>query len=81
MNHVELHNNLSKVLNDLVEGTAKPQFAREYFNGAGKLIANCKNELIAVSMGAKIDIPLLDIKADQAGNLISLKDIPKMIKS
>ena len=79
MNHVELHNQLSNVLNDLLEGKAKPQFAREYFNGAGKLIANCKNELIAVSMGAKIDVPLLDISADETGKLIPLKDVAKMI--
>lgn len=79
MNHVELHNNLSSVLNDLLEGKAKPQFAREYFNGAGKLIANCKNELIAVSMGAKIDVPLLGISADESGQLIPLKDAHKMI--
>lgn len=80
MNHVELHNNLSNVLKDLMEGNAKPQFARECFNGAGKLIANCKNELIAVSMGAKIDVPLLEISADESGNLIPLKDVQKFIK-
>lgn len=79
MNHVELHNQLSGVLADLLDGKAKPQFAREYFNGAGKLIANCKNELIAVSMGAKIDVPLLEISADEAGNLIPIKDVRKAI--
>ena len=75
MNHTELHNQMSKILQDLVDGKAKPQFAREYFNGAGKLIANCKNELIAVNMGAKIEIPLLEISADQSGNLIPLKGL------
>lgn len=65
MNHKELHDNLSTILTELVAGNVKPQFAREYFNGAGKLIANCKNELIAVSMGASVDIPLLDIKAEE----------------
>lgn len=75
MNHIELHNQLSKVLSDLQGGDVKPQFAREYFNGAGKLIANCKNELIAVNMGARIDVPLLDITADESGRLIPLKDI------
>lgn len=81
MNHVELHDKLSGVLNDLMDGKAKPQFAREYFNGAGKLIANCKNELIAVSMGAKIDVPLLEISANESGALIPMRDIEKRIKS
>lgn len=80
MNHKELHDNLSKVLIELQDGTTKPQFAREYFNGAGKLIANCKNELIAVSMGARIDIPLLEIKANETGQLIPLGQIPKALK-
>lgn len=79
MNHIELHDQMSKVLSDLLEGKAKPQFAREYFNGAGKLIANCKNELIAVSMGAKIDVPLLQISADESGKLIPLEDMKKLI--
>lgn len=79
MNHVELHNQLSQVLSDLMEGKAKPQFAREYFNGAGKLIANCKNELIAVSMGAKIEVPLLEISATESGELIPLADLQKMV--
>lgn len=79
MNHKQLHDQMSQVLNDLLEGKAKPQFAREYFNGAGKLIANCKNELIAVSMGAKIDVPLLEISADETGKLIPLNDIKPML--
>jgi len=80
MNHKELHDQMSSILQDLVEGKAKSQFAREYFNGAGKLINNCKNELIAISMGAKIDVPLLEISADESGQLIPLKDVKKMIK-
>lgn len=79
MNHIELHNQMSDVLKDLLDGKAKPQFAREYFNGAGKLIANCKNELIAVNMGAKIDIPLLGISADESGRLIPLAGVGRMI--
>ena len=79
MNHIELHNQMSEVLQDLLEGKAKPQFAREYFNGAGKLIANCKNELIAVSMGAKIEIPLLGISTNESGNLIPLSGVQKMV--
>lgn len=78
MNHVQLHDQMSTVLQDLLDGKTKPQFAREYFNGAGKLIANCKNELIAVNMGAKIDIPLLNITADESGRLIPLKDIKQL---
>lgn len=77
MDHVELHNKMSKMLNDLQEGNVKPQFAREYFNGAGKLIANCKNELIAINMGAKIDVPLLNLSADDSGKLIPLGDFEK----
>lgn len=79
MNHIQLHDQMSQVLSDLLDGKAKPQFAREYFNGAGKLIANCKNELIAVSMGAKIDVPLLSISADESGKLIPLDDMKKLI--
>lgn len=75
MNHVQLHDQMSTVLQDLLEGKTNPKFAREYFNGAGKLIANCKNELIAVNMGAKISIPLLEISADESGQLIPLKDL------
>lgn len=78
MNHIQLHDQMSTVLQNLLDGKAKPQFAREYFNGAGKLIANCKNELIAVNMGAKIDIPLLGISADESGRLIPLKGLNKL---
>lgn len=75
MNHVQLHDRVSDILDKLIAGEVKPQLAREYFNGAGKLIANCKNELIAVNMGAKLDIPLLDITANDSGQLIPLKDV------
>lgn len=78
MNHNQLHTQLSSVLKDLLDGNTKPQLAREYFNGAGKLIANCKNELIAVSMGAKIAIPLLEISANESGQLISTKDVKSL---
>lgn len=81
MDHIELHDELSQVLKDLKEGKTKSQFAREYFNGAGKLIANCKNELIAVSMGAKVDVPLLGLKADDTGQLIPFtRDIKKVLR-
>jgi hypothetical protein len=77
MDHVQLHDQMSQILKDLVDGKAKPQFAREYFNGAGKLIANCKNELIAINMGAKIEVPLLNLSANDAGQLIPLGDNSK----
>lgn len=77
MDHVQLHNEVSEILDRLKSGEVKPQFAREYFNGAGKLIANCKNELIAVNMGAKIDIPLLNLTAEESGRLIPLSNKTK----
>lgn len=63
MDHINLHNQMSKLLSELQEGTVDTKLAREYFNGAGKLIANCKNELIAASMGAELEIPLLGISS------------------
>lgn len=78
MNHVELHNNLSNLLNDLADGTVRPEYAREYFNGTGKLIANCKNELIAVSMGAALEIPLLDISSAESKKLVRPSSVKKI---
>lgn len=75
MNHVKLHNEMSKVLQDLIDGKVKPQYAREIFNGSGKLINNCKNELVAISMGAKIEVPLLEITATESGQLKSMKKL------
>lgn len=62
MNHKELHEIMSEDLKLLREGKIKPQVARERFNGAGKIIANCKNQLAAIHMGFSLDVPLLEIK-------------------
>lgn len=82
MNHIELHNKMSDVLQDLLDGKVKPQFAREYFNGCGKLINNCKNELVATSMGMKVDIPLLEIDKDGVSTNIdeTIKEIDRKRK-
>lgn len=70
MNHIELHNQMSAMLKKLQNGQVKPQLAKEFFNGCGKILNNCSNELIAISMGAKVDIPLFEIKADDTVKLI-----------
>lgn len=62
MDHKELHNFLSQDFKDLRSGKLSPQKAREIFNGAGKIINNCKNELQAIAMGLNCDVPLLGIK-------------------
>lgn len=62
MNHVQLHDLLSKTLIALESRKMKPADAKEIFNGAGKLIANCKNEIVISQMGYSLDIPLMDIK-------------------
>jgi hypothetical protein len=63
MNHVEAHNKLSTMIDKLEKGIVKPQFAKEVFNGYGKLLANCKNELNAINLGFPVDVPLLGIKS------------------
>lgn len=65
MNHIELHHDLSDVFKRLKTGQLKPQLAKEIFNGAGKLINNCRNEIVGVQMGFDLEIPLLDIKKDE----------------
>lgn len=76
MNHKQLHDALCKDFEALRQGKIKPQMAREVFNGAGKIIANCKNELVAISMGIAVDIPLFDIKKEE----VPLKEVFKPIK-
>jgi hypothetical protein len=66
MNHIELHEKLSKTLDELESGKIKPQNAKEYFNGCGKMINLCKTELEAIQMGADIAVPLLEIKEGDA---------------
>ena len=65
MNHKELHKMLSEDFKNLRSGKLSPQKAREIFNGAGKIINNCKNELQAIAMGLNVDVPLLGIKQAQ----------------
>lgn len=70
MNHVEAHNKMSTMLDKLERGQVKPQFAKEIFNGYGKLLANCKNELHAINMGFAMDVPLLGIKQADAEQVV-----------
>lgn len=69
MNHVELHTELSRTFKKLTAGQLKPQLAKEIFNGAGKIINNCRNELQAIHLGFDCDVPLLGIKQADAGKL------------
>ena len=68
MNHIQLHNELSDVFQQLKNGKINPQHARQMFYGASKLIQNSKNALYAIAMGLPCDVPLLDLKKE---------DIPK----
>lgn len=79
MNHVELHNALSKDFEALRKGELNPKLAREIFNGAGKIISNCKNELIAMNMGIPIDCPLLEIKKEDCANLLNKESSKELI--
>lgn len=81
MNHVELHNKMSDVLDRLYKGQMKKEFAKEFFNGAGKLISNCKNELDGIQKGYQLDVPLLGIKAIDSQphkQLVQEKEIKKI---
>lgn len=66
MNHIQLHKLLSATLTGLKSGTIEPQFAKQIFNGSGKLIQNCRNEMIAAHMGIAIEIPLLGISKKES---------------
>ena len=69
MNHIQLHNELSDTLLKLKSGEIEPKLAKEIFNGAGKLIANCRTELVAASFGIPMEIPLLEISKDDSRRL------------
>lgn len=69
MNHIQLHNLLSETLTQLKKGTIDPQLAKQIFNGSGKLIQNCRNELIAAHMGIAIEVPLLEISKKESVKL------------
>lgn len=72
MNHVEAHNKMSTMLEKLERGQVKPQFAKEVFNGYGKLMANTKNELAAINMGFPVEVPMLGIKQIDAEELMQM---------
>lgn len=61
MNHAQLHQEMSNIFTELRAKKISPKDAKELFNGAGKIISNCKNELQAMQMGFKMDVPLLGI--------------------
>ena len=69
MNHIQLHKLLSETLIGLKKGTIDPSLAKQIFNGGGKIIANCRNELIAAHMGIEIEIPLLEISKKESAKL------------
>jgi hypothetical protein len=62
MKHTELHEELSKIFTELRTKKIEVKQAKELFNGASKILSNCKNELQAIQMGFKVDVPLLGIK-------------------
>lgn len=61
----ELHRKMWDMLSKMENKEVKPQFAKEYFNGCGKIINHCKNQLQAISMGCPVDVDLLEIKGDE----------------
>lgn len=69
MNHIQLHSLLSETLAGLKAGTIDQSLAKQIFNGSGKLIQNCRNELIAAHLGIEIEIPLLEIKKAESKKL------------
>ena len=54
---------------DLKQGKIEPQMAKTIFNGAGKIIQNARNEIIAANMGVPIEIPLLEISKKESKKL------------
>lgn len=69
MNHIQLHRLLSETLLELKKGKIEPQMAKTIFNGAGKIIQNARNEIIAANMGVPIEIPLLGISKRESVKL------------
>lgn len=64
---------MSDIFKRMKTGQLKPQLGKELFNGAGKIINNCRNELAAIQMGFEVEVPLLEIKKGESKNLISKK--------
>jgi len=65
MNHVELHEVLSKTLKDLQSQRINLEEADAIFKGSSKLISNCKNEIKVIELGFDVDVPLMGITKDQ----------------
>lgn len=65
MNHVELHELLSKALSDLEKDKINADKAKELFVGGSKLISNCKNEIKVIELGFEVDVPLMGIKKEE----------------
>jgi hypothetical protein len=65
MNHVELHEVLSKTLKDLQSQRVNVEEADAIFKGSSKLISNCKNEIKVIELGFDVDVPLMGITKDQ----------------
>ena len=74
LNAKVLHQKMWDMLEKMEKGEVKTQFAKEYFNGCGKVINHCKNQLQAISMGCRVDVDLLEIKADDI-NLDFIKPV------
>lgn len=75
MNHVELHNELCVIFKKLKAGRIETKKAKELFNGAGKIIQNCRNEIVVAGMGVPIEIPLLGISKEDSRKLVSDKTL------
>lgn len=73
MNHVQLHNELCQVFKKLKAGRIETKKAKELFNGAGKIIQNCRNEIVVAGMGVPIEIPLMGISKEDSKKLSSGK--------
>lgn len=84
MDHKQLHAVMSEDLMKLRAGKITPKEAKEIFNGCGKIILNCRNELVAMGMGFDMDVPLLGIKAIESERVNTrkreIKDFDKQKK-
>jgi hypothetical protein len=90
MNHVELHEVLSKTLKDLQSQKVNIEEADAIFKGSSKLISNCKNEIKVIELGFDVDVPLMGITKAQvkekfaqdkeSNNEVAIDRIRKKIK-
>jgi hypothetical protein len=58
------------MLEKMERGQVKAQFAKEYFNGTGKIQNNAKLEMQAIILGFPVEVPLLGIKLADAESLL-----------